>query len=138
MEIKNKVTQAQAWLNGMAVAALTFNPYTVLAEGEGLKTGILDYDVANGNMKGKDVSNNAVDVFNQVNDKGRILVSGITGFAAIALTIIFIISAVKLGSSGDNPNERSRAVQKLIWLFVSIALLGGISIWTGLAWGLFK
>jgi hypothetical protein len=81
--------------------------------------------------------NGMADTFNNILGQGHTLISGITGVAAIILVIIFIIKATKLGSSGDNPAERSKAINGLIFLFIAAALLGGTSLFTGMFWNMF-
>lgn len=111
------------------------NPLAVLAEDcdlSNLKLG------ENGTITGCDTAGNMTTTGNNILGKGRTLVSMVTGVAAIVLLIIFIIKAVALARSGDNPSERQRAIQGLIYLFVGIALLGSASLITGMFWSFLK
>ena len=136
-EIKGKWIMMQAALIGFLVSSVMTvhaEEETVGAKGSG---GLLDYDIETGTISGTDEVD-MTSAFTNIQDKGKILVSGITGLAAIALLILFIIKAVKLGNSGENPSERSKAISSMIWLFIGIALLGGASVVTSLFWGVLK
>ena len=136
-DIKNKWIMMQAALIGF-LASSTMNIHaeeeTGGTKGSG---GLLDYDIETGTISGTDEVD-MTSAFTNIQDKGKILVSGITGLAAIALLILFIIKAVKLGNSGENPSERSKSISSMIWLFIGIALLGGASVVTSLFWGVLK
>lgn len=136
-EIKSKWILMQAALIGFL--ASTTLPIHAEEETGGAKGsgGLLDYDIETGTISGTDEVD-MTSAFTNIQDKGKILVSGITGLAAIALLILFIIKAVKLGNSGENPSERSKAISSMIWLFIGIALLGGASVVTSLFWGVLK
>ena len=134
MSIKNTLQKVVDKAN-IGLIALTLSPIgRVLAEGEGL----LSYDIKTGNLKEGAGSTDMEGTFVNLQSTGRVIVSGITGLAAIVLLIIFILRAVKLGQSGDNPSERQRAIQGLIYLFIAIALLGGASVITSMFWGALK
>lgn len=136
MSFKNKVA-AYGTLATTAAWSFLANPLAVLAEGS-------DCDLSNlkvngdGTITGCDTTGDMATTGNNILGKGKTLVSLVTGVAAIVLLIIFIIKAVALARSGDNPSERQKAIQGLIFLFIGIALLGSASLVTGMFWNFLK
>lgn len=134
MAFKNTVA-AYGTLAATAAWSFLANPLAVLAE---------DCDLSNlkvngdGTITGCDTTGDMATTGNNILGKGKTLVSLVTGIAAIVLIIIFIIKAVALARSGDNPSERQKAIQGLIYLFIGIALLGSASLVTGMFWNFLK
>lgn len=140
------------------MSALNYASYMLLTSGAALPMKVFaDGDAAGGgaggnadcDLSGMTISNgklvtgcenggNMDATANTILGKEQTLVSVITAVAAGIMVIIFIIKAVQLAKSGDNPSERSRAITALIVLFIAIALLGSISLFSGLAFNLFK
>lgn len=143
MSFKNTVT-AYSTLAATAAWSFLANPLAVLAEDPKKPEIHEDCDLsnlklgANGTITGCDTTGDMTTTGNNILGKGRTLVSLVTGVAAIVLLIIFIIKAVSLARSGDNPSERQRAIQGLIYLFIGIALLGSASLITGMFWNFLK
>lgn len=77
------------------------------------------------------------DFWNKVFQISRYIVTGLTGLGAIALVGIFVYKAVTLANSGSNPRHREEAIRGIIFTFIGAALLGGVSLISGLAFGLF-
>ena len=81
---------------------------------------------ANGNLKitgsSGDSTKDTVSVFNTIMDKGRILISGFTGICSIILVGLFVMKAFNLSKSSDNPQERSKCINSLIFYFIGAAL----------------
>ena len=136
MSFKNTVT-AYSTLAATAAWSFLANPLAVLAEDPNCDLSNLKLG-ANGTITGCDTTGDMSTTGNNILGKGRTLVSLVTGVAAIVLLIIFIIKAVALARSGDNPSERQRAIQGLIDLFIGIALLGSASLITGMFWNFLK
>ncbi|MEG1299613.1 MAG: hypothetical protein RSB38_06195 [Oscillospiraceae bacterium] len=76
--------------------------------------------------------------WNKIFSVGRLVISGVTGIAAIALVGIFAYKAVALSKSSNNPKERKDALDGMLYAFIGAALLGGASLLSGLAYGLFQ
>lgn len=139
-------TRALDVMNSLTMALTTFcafGPLALLAnEGGEEGTGGCDLSQMTIGEDGKITTDcsggNMVATGNTVLSKERTLISIITAIAAGIMVIIFIIKAVQLARSGDNPGERSRAITALIVLFIAIALLGAISLFSGLAFTFFK
>jgi hypothetical protein len=136
-------------INMFLVTLLATRPAMLLADGsdEGATTDTSGTDGISGcdlsKMEVKDgklttgcSSTNMEGVGNHVLEKEHTLVLFVIAIAAGIMTIIFVIKAVNLAKSGDNPQERSRAIAGLIVLFIAIALLGGYTLFSALAYNL--
>jgi cellobiose-specific phosphotransferase system component IIC len=147
MEYKAKAIGAMNDIAMGLTTFLAFGPGRLLADAAGGTGGdgaasegcdLTTMQINNdGTLNSKCESGNMVETANSVLGKERTMISIITAIAAGIMIIFFIIKAVQLGKSGDNPSERSRAIGALIILFIAIALLGGISIFSGLAYNMF-
>lgn len=97
---------------------------------------------ANGKLKitgsSGDSTKDTVSVFNTIMDKGRILISGFTGICSIILVGLFVMKAFNLSKSSDNPQERSKCINSLIFYFIGAALFGAASLFSGLFYNLFN
>lgn len=78
------------------------------------------------------------DFWNKVFEILKYIVTGVSGVAAIALVGIFVYKAITLSLSGNNPRHREEAIRGIIFTFIGAALLGGVSLISGLAFGLFR
>ena len=136
-------------INMFLVTLLATRPAMLLANGnedEGSGSdGISGCDLSEMRVEGGklktdciNTGNNMEKVGNEVLTREHTMVMFVLAIAAGIMTIIFIIKAVKLGKSGDNPQERSRAIAGLIVLFIAIALLGGYMLFSSLAFNFFK
>ena len=68
----------------------------------------------------------------------RSLASILVGLSAMTCVFFLALSIVKLGRSGDNDNERRRATGGIAAASIALALLGGITVYLGLLWGLLR
>lgn len=68
----------------------------------------------------------------------RSLASVVIGLAAMTCVFFLAMSIVKLGRSGDNDNERRRAIGGIAATSIALALLGGIGVYLGVLWGLLR
>lgn len=140
MTIKGRALDAMNTLTMALTTMCAFGPLALAADGEttdgcDLSGMTISED---GKISTQCESGNMVETGNSVLTKERTLISIVTAIAAGIMVIIFIIKAVQLARSGDNPGERSRAITALIVLFIAIALLGSISLFSGLAFTFFK
>ena len=63
--------------------------------------------------------------------KYKNFIVGIAGVGAVTMVALFIRQFIKLGSTADNPMERSRALQGVLWTGIAAAALGAVAIITG-------
>lgn len=147
MTIKGRALDVMNTLTMALTTMCAFGPISVLANGDaggGDASGDAGCDLSgmtisdDGKISTQCEGGNMVKTGNNVLSKERTLISIVTAIAAGIMVIIFIIKAVQLARSGDNPGERSRAITALIVLFIAIALLGSISLFSGLAFTFFK
>lgn len=61
----------------------------------------------------------------------NVILSGCTGIALITLTLVFVIKCAQLAGSGSNPFKRSNHISGMLWLAVSIGLLGFFNVTGG-------
>ena len=132
-------------INMFLVTLLATRPAMLLANGnedEGSGSGdvsgcdLSKMEVKDGKLTTGCSSTDMEGVGNHVLKKEHTLVLFVIAIAAGIMTIIFVIKAVNLAKSGDNPQERSRAIAGLIVLFIAIALLGGYTLFSALAYNL--
>ena len=64
------------------------------------------------------------------------LIAGVTGLMAIVMVAIFAYKAFTLSRVGDNPSERAKTIQGMIFFFIGAACFGAASMLTGLFYGL--
>lgn len=76
------------------------------------------------------------EIWNKVFDIVQNLVTGATGVMTIILVGIFIYRCFNLAKSSNNPKERQEAIEGLLQTLIGIALFGGTSLFTGLAFRL--
>lgn len=58
----------------------------------------------------------------------RVILAYIAGFGALTSILTFIIHFIRLGSVGDNPQERRKVVHGMLISAICTALLGGITL----------
>lgn len=74
----------------------------------------------------------------QILNKYKNAITGISGVAALTFLVFFIINFSKLGSSAGNPQMRSQALLGIVWCGIACAGLGGIAIFFGFFYGMFQ
>lgn len=74
--------------------------------------------------------------FETLFDIARTLVSGITGILSIVMVFIFTWKAFQFARTGDNPSERAKAINGMIFFFIGAACFGAASIITGVFSGM--
>lgn len=70
--------------------------------------------------------------WNQIIEKYRGFIVGISGIGAITMVVIFIFQFLKLGASAGNPNARSAALTGVLWSGIAAAGLGSVTLIVGL------
>ena len=78
------------------------------------------------------------DFWNKIFSIGKMLIFGITGVLAMAMIVVFAVKAFNLSAAGDNPKKRQEAIEGMLFAVIGAALLGGASMISGLAFGLFR
>ena len=123
----------------LALPMMTNNVYAAKDDHVDLSSAKMDSD---GKLKitgsSGDSTKDTVSVFNTIMDKGRIIVSGLTGICSIILVGLFVMKAFNLSKSSDNPQERSKCINSLIFYFIGAALFGAASLFSGLFYNLFN
>ena len=69
--------------------------------------------------------------WNNLFNKYRTVVVGISGVGAITMVVFFIINFMRLGASTNNPQARSQALTGILWTGFAAAGLGAVSIVSG-------
>lgn len=64
------------------------------------------------------------------------IVSGITGILSVVMVLIFTWKAFTFARTGDNPSERAKAINGLIFFFIGAACFGAASLITGVFSGM--
>lgn len=96
---------------------------------------------ANGNLTGTTVDGSkggTIDTGNKILKTLTMILTLFMAGAAIVLAIIFICHSVNLGKNATNPNGKSSAVSGLIWTIIAAALCGGVAVFMGLFFNLFR
>lgn len=68
-------------------------------------------------------------------EKYKNFIVGFSGIAAVTMVAAFILQFMKLGTTAGNPSERSKAVSGILWTGIAAALLGAVSLITGIFYG---
>lgn len=138
-KIKYIMSRAVSTIMGMAfampmmVSAVSADDYVDLNSAKLDNSGKLNIDGSNANG-----TSNTVNVFNTVMDKGRIIIAGISGVLSIIMVGLFIWKAFNFAKAGDNPQERARCMNGMIFFFIGAALLGAASMLSGLFYNILK
>lgn len=70
--------------------------------------------------------------------KYRVFIVGCTGAATLTLLLIWLYLFTKMGTSASNPMERRKASQSLVLCGIATALLGSVTLFTGLFLYIFR
>lgn len=111
-----------------SVFADDFNVYDIQLGDDGTLTGV--------GSGAADSTEATANVFNQIFGNARVLIAGVTGLMAIVMVAIFAYKAFTLSRVGDNPSERAKTIQGMIFFFIGAACFGAASMLTGLFYGL--
>lgn len=69
--------------------------------------------------------------WNNLFNKYRTVIVGVSGIGAITMLFYFIINFMKLGASAGNPSGRQQAITGILVTGIATALLGAVSIIAG-------
>lgn len=70
--------------------------------------------------------------------KYRVFIVGCAGAATLTLLLIWLYLFTKMGTSATNPMERRKASQSLVLCGIATALLGSVTLFTGLFLYIFR
>ncbi len=101
-----------------------------------------DLDVTMGN-DGKltttwDQKSDSTSTWNTIFKKYKVIITGFTGLATLTFLILFIWQLVKLSAAANNPTERSKALQGILWIGIALAGSGSATLICALAWNALK
>ncbi|MDF2879519.1 MAG: hypothetical protein K0R54_76 [Clostridiaceae bacterium] len=68
----------------------------------------------------------------------KYFITGFAGVAATTMLLIFIKNFMTLGASAGNPQARSQALMGCLWTFIATAGLGGVTLFVGFAYNVFR
>lgn len=75
--------------------------------------------------------------FNSMLNQYRKIINFVCGIGCLSMIMFFIFNLIKLGGSQGNPQERKQAITGLIITGISTAILGSITLVTGLFYSMF-
>ena len=76
--------------------------------------------------------------WNTIFKKYKVVITGFTGIATLTFLILFILQLVKLSAAANNPTERSKALQGILWIGIALAGSGSATLICALAWNALK
>ncbi len=71
-------------------------------------------------------------------EKYKGIITFVSGIITVTMVAVFIIQFLKLGMMPSNPRERKEIITGLLISGVSAALLGSITLFVGLFYGMFR
>lgn len=71
-------------------------------------------------------------------EKYKIFVVGIFGLLSIIMVGVFIVHLMNIANNAINPMKRTQALSGLLWSGIAFAILGSITLVTGLLWNIFR
>lgn len=80
-------------------------------------------------------ANSMDDSFSKIIDKYKTVITFISAIGAVTMVAIFILNFMKLGSTSNNPQERSKCITALIWSGLAAAGLGSVALIVGIFYG---
>lgn len=91
-------------------------------------------EISNEEQSIENIEVDGQNVWTTLFSKYSTLILGFAGIAFLTLVLIFVFNFVKLGKVGDNPTERSKALNALLWTGFATAILGSITVITAFAY----
>lgn len=126
--LKNTATKVSTAIT-LATASMITGANAVLADG------VMDYDIGTGTASG--TTGDVVATGKTLQTTGKQIYNVIVALAIIICSIIFVIKAVKFAKSGDNSQERQKAINGLMTAAGAFALIGGVLTIAGWMFGIF-
>lgn len=80
-------------------------------------------------------ANSMDDSFSKIIEKYKTVITFISAIGAVTMVAIFILNFMKLGSTSNNPQERSKCITALIWSGLAAAGLGSVALIVGIFYG---
>lgn len=74
---------------------------------------------------------------NRILAEYRNAIIGVSGVATLTFIVLFIINFLKLGKSGDNPQERTNSIMAIIFTGIGAAGAGGVLLFITFFYNLF-
>lgn len=99
--------------------------------------GTLNIEGANPIGGGKD-NTGLIGAFNTFMSKANVIVAGVTGCLTIIMVLLFIWKCFEFAKSSSNPSARASAITGIIVFAIAAALFGSATLFTGLAYNLFR
>lgn len=85
-----------------------------------------------------DETSDSTSTWNTIFKKYKVIITGFTGIATLTFLILFILQLVKLSAAANNPTERSKALQGILWIGIALAGSGSATLLCALAWNALK
>lgn len=79
-----------------------------------------------------------VSAFQKFMDKANVIVAGVTGILTIIMVLLFIWKCFEFAKASNNPSARANAITGIIVFAIAAALFGSATLFTGLAYNLFR
>lgn len=79
-----------------------------------------------------------IGAFNTFMDKANVIVAGVTGCLTIVMVLLFIWKCFEFAKASNNPSARASAITGIIVFAIAAALFGSATLFTGLAYNLFR
>lgn len=88
----------------------------------------VDINIADGRVVITGIENDDDNAWNNIYEKYKFFINGFTGLCILTCVLVFIISAIKLGSVAGNPTERKRCMTAMLMSGIGTAGLGAVVI----------
>lgn len=85
-----------------------------------------------------DEKSDSTSTWNTIFKKYKVVITGFTGIATLTFLILFIVQLVRLSAAANNPTERSKALQGILWIGIALAGSGSATLICALAWNALK
>ena len=122
----------------IVLAFYLLSPIFVSATNVGVNDGSITISQGNVTLNGPQNINNSEEAKATVIEKYKALITFIGGIITVTMVAIFIIQFLKLGTISSNPRDRKEVITGLLISGVSAALMGSITFFVGVFYGLLK
>lgn len=75
--------------------------------------------------------------FKSLFDEYKLHLAGFIGFGLVTSLLAFVVNFMRLGQYSDNPQKRSEVIKELITVGICTALLGSITVISGILYSMF-
>ena len=116
----------------LIILIVSLTPVSVFAtNGHANDLSQVNITMSNGVVKIDGLGDSSADAWNNLFDKYRGFIVGISGVGAITMIVLFIIQFMKLGASAGNPQARTQALTGVLWTGLATCGLGAVVIIVG-------